>query len=160
MTETRLDLDQYLCFAIHSAAQAVGRANKPLLDKLGLTYPQFLVMLVLWTGDDQTVGSIGDRLFLESNTLTPLLKRLETAGYIHRTRDAADERQVRIRLTEKGQSLRETAKGEKIEWVDRVFEGDQDAVRALRERITALRDKLLPEKLPAAKAATGKSAKG
>src|SRR4051812_28992647 len=86
MTETHLKLDEFLCFAIHSAAQAIGRANKPLLDKLGLTYPQFLVMLVLWAEDDQTVSRIGDRLFLESNTLTPLLKRLEAAGYIHRTR--------------------------------------------------------------------------
>jgi DNA-binding MarR family transcriptional regulator len=160
MTETRLDLDEYLCFAIHSAAQAVGRANKPLLDKLGLTYPQFLVMLVLWAEDDQTVGSIGDRLFLESNTLTPLLKRLEAAGYIRRNRDAADERQVRIRLTEQGQALREKAKGEKIEWVDRVFDGDQDAARALRQRITALRDRLLPEKLLPAKAALAKAASG
>jgi DNA-binding MarR family transcriptional regulator len=117
-------------------------------------------MLVLWAEDDQTVGSIGDRLFLESNTLTPLLKRLEAAGYIRRNRDAADERQVRIRLTEQGQALREKAKGEKIEWVDRVFDGDQDAARALRQRITALRDRLLPEKLLPAKAALAKATSG
>lgn len=159
MTETRLDLDEYLCFALHSAAQAVGRANKPLLDQLGLTYPQFLVMLVLWTEDDQTVGSIGDRLFLESNTLTPLLKRLEAAGYIHRARDTADERQVRIRLTERGLALREKAKAQKPEWIDRVFDGDQDAARALRQRITALRDRLVPGKLPSGKVASGKPAK-
>jgi DNA-binding MarR family transcriptional regulator len=152
MTETRLDLDEFLCFAIHSTAQAIGRANKPVLDKLGLTYSQFLVMLVLWAEDDQTVGGIGDRLFLESNTLTPLLKRLEAGGYIRRVRDAADERQVRIRLTEQGQSLREAAKAARIDWIDRAFGGDQEAARALRQRITALRDSLLTEKPTSMKA--------
>jgi DNA-binding MarR family transcriptional regulator len=160
MTESRLDLDEFLCFAIHSTAQAVGRANKPLLDKLGLTYAQFLVMLVLWAEDDQTVSRIGDRLFLESNTLTPLLKRLEAAGYIRRTRDAADERQVRIRLTEQGEALREKAKAEKVEWIDRAFDGDLDAARALRQRITALRDRLLPERIPPAKPASDKTPAG
>ena len=81
--ETHLDLDQFLCFAIHSTAQAVGRANKPMLDQIGLTYPQYLVMVVLWAEDNQTVGQIGDKLFLESNTLTPLLKRLQ-GGRLHR----------------------------------------------------------------------------
>src|SRR5688500_2306623 len=83
--EPRLDLNEFLCFAIHSTAQAVGRANKPMLDQLGLTYPQYLVMVVLWAEDDQTVGQIGEKLYLESNTLTPLLKRLEAVGYIRRT---------------------------------------------------------------------------
>jgi len=152
MTETHLKLDEFLCFAIHSTAQAIGRANKPLLDKLGLTYPQFLVMLVLWAEDDQTVSRIGDRLFLESNTLTPLLKRLEAAGYIHRARDATDERQVCIRLTEMGLALRDTAKSVKIEWIDRAFGGDLEAAQALRRNITALRDQLLPEKATPEKA--------
>ncbi|MCO6415279.1 MarR family transcriptional regulator [Siccirubricoccus sp. KC 17139] len=143
MTEATLELDQYLCFAIHSAAQAVGRANKKLLDKLGLTYPQFLVMLVLWTEDGLTVGQIGDRLFLESNTLTPLLKRLQAAGLITRSRCLEDERQVRVRLTEQGHALREVAKSVKPEWIERAFGGDLDEVAALRRKITLLRDKLL-----------------
>ncbi len=139
-----LELDEFLCFAIHSTAQAIGRANKPMLDALGLTYPQYLVMVVLWAEDDQTVGQIGDRLFLESNTLTPLLKRLEAAGYITRLRCPEDERQVRIRLTEAGRTLRERACRHRPEWIDHAFEGDREALSDLRRRVTALRDRLLP----------------
>lgn len=139
-----LDLDEFLCFAIHSTAQAIGRANKPMLDAIGLTYPQFLVMVVLWAEDDQTVGRIGDRLFLESNTLTPLLKRLEAAGYITRLRCPEDERQVRIRLTEAGRTLRDTAARHKPEWVGRVFGEDAAAASELRQRVVALRDRLVP----------------
>lgn len=106
-----LDLGQQLCFAIYSAAHAFNRAYKPLLEALNLTYPQYLVMLVLWETDDQTVGRIGDRLLLDSSTLTPLLKRLEAAGYVRRERDRADERQVRIRLTASGRSLKDRARG-------------------------------------------------
>jgi MarR family transcriptional regulator, organic hydroperoxide resistance regulator len=140
----RLDLDEFLCFAIHSTAQAIGRANKPMLDALGLTYPQYLVMVVLWAEDDQTVGRIGDRLYLESNTLTPLLKRLEAAGYIQRCRCPEDERQVRIRLTERGKALRAEAACHKPEWVARAFEDDREALRDLRQRVVALRDRLVP----------------
>jgi len=136
-----LDLDEFLCFAVHSTAQAIGRANKPMLDAIGLTYPQFLVMVVLWSEDNQTVGRIGDRLFLESNTLTPLLKRLEAGGYVSRTRCPEDERQVRIRLTDAGRALREKASASRPEWVDRVF-ADPEAARELKARITALRDSL------------------
>ncbi len=99
-------LDNALCFAIYSANHAITRAYKPLLDQHGLTYPQYLVMLVLWSRDGQTVGGIGEELFLESSTLTPLLKRLEAAGYVRRARDANDERQVVVHLTPKGQELR------------------------------------------------------
>lgn len=106
-----LDLSQQLCFAIYSAAHALNRAYKPHLEALNLTYPQYLVMLVLWETDDQTVGRIGDRLLLDSSTLTPLLKRLEAAGYVRRERDRADERQVRIRLTASGRSLKDRARG-------------------------------------------------
>jgi MarR family transcriptional regulator, organic hydroperoxide resistance regulator len=143
MAESRLDLDSLLCFALHSTAQAVGRANKPLLDKLGLTYPQFLVMLVLWAEDDQTVGGIGDKLFLESSTLTPLLKRLEAAGYVRRVRCTADERQVRIHLTEAGRGLQERAKQHSPDWVERAFGSNKADAQALKERIIALRDRLL-----------------
>ena len=144
-TQTKLDLDNFLCFAVHSTAQAIGRANKPMLDKLGLTYPQYLVMVVLWAEDDQTVGRIGEKLYLESNTLTPLLKRLEAAGYVQRTRDAADERQVRIRLTDQGRALHDKAAEHPPEWVERCFGSDREAVRALQDRIVALRDRLLPD---------------
>ena len=104
-----LNLNDFLCFAVYSAAHALKRVYKPLLAELGLTYPQYLVMVALWEADDQTVGSLGDKLILESNTLTPLLKRLESLGFIERSRDSSDERQVRLRLTKTGRALRAKA---------------------------------------------------
>src|SRR5205807_9052080 len=92
--ELALRLDNQLCFAIYSTAHAFNRVYKPLLDKLGLTYPQYLVMLVLWERDGVSVKNIGERLFLDSGTLTPLLKRLEAAELIQRKRSTEDERQV------------------------------------------------------------------
>ena len=109
-TKDALRLAEFLCFAIYSTSHAFNRVYKPLLDKLSLTYPQYLAMVVLWEQDDQTVGSLGDKLFLESSTLTPLLKRLEALGHIRRTRDSDDERQVRVSLTEKGRALRAKAR--------------------------------------------------
>ena len=103
-------LGNQICFAIYSTAHAFNRVYKPLLDRLGLTYPQYLVMLVLWERDGVPVKDIGERLFLDSGTLTPLLKRLEAAQLIKRTRDTADERQVLIALTPQGQLLREKAR--------------------------------------------------
>src|SRR6185503_10758147 len=100
-------LDDFLCFAIYSTNLAVNRVYKPLLDQLGLTYPQYLVLVVLYQEDDQTVGRLGDKLFLDSSTLTPLLKRMESVGYVTRQRDPQDERQVRVRLTQQGRSVRE-----------------------------------------------------
>jgi DNA-binding MarR family transcriptional regulator len=105
-----LRLDNQLCFAVYAAAQAFNATYKPLLEPLGLTYPQYLTMLVLWEEDGLTVSAIGERLGLDSGTLTPLLKRLETAGVVSRTRDDQDERQVRIALTAAGRSLRQKAK--------------------------------------------------
>lgn len=102
-------LADLLCFAVYSASHAFNRVYKPLLERLGLTYPQYLVMVTLWEDDDQRVSQIGERLFLESSTLTPLLKRLEVAGFVSRSRDAADERVVRVRLTEAGRALRAQA---------------------------------------------------
>ncbi|QNQ63616.1 MarR family transcriptional regulator [Brucella sp. 6810] len=107
--DTNLDLADMLCFAIYSTANALSRAYQPILAPLDLTYPQFLVMLVLWERDDCTVSEIGARLNLDSGTLTPLLKRLEAAGRITRRRDPRDERQVRITLTDEGRKLREQA---------------------------------------------------
>ncbi|MGY4303001.1 DNA-binding MarR family transcriptional regulator [Bradyrhizobium sp. USDA 4369] len=102
-------LDELLCFGIYAAGHAFNRVYKQLLDDLNVTYPQYLVMVLLWERDDQTVGELGSRLFLESNTLTPLLKRLEALGYIARRRDPSDERQVRISLTPAGAALRAKA---------------------------------------------------
>jgi DNA-binding MarR family transcriptional regulator len=104
-----LNLDEFLCFEVYSANHAFNRVYQPLLDKLHLTYPQYLVMVLLWERDGQTVGELGERLSLESNTLTPLLKRLEIIDHIKRDRDPEDERQVRARLTEKGRKLRAKA---------------------------------------------------
>src|ERR1700726_3207894 len=103
-------LGNQLCFAIYSTAHAFNRVYKPLLDRLGLTYPQYLVMMVLWERDGVPVKDIGERLFLDSGTLTPLLKRLEAAHLLKRTRSAEDERQVLISLTSQGQTLREKAR--------------------------------------------------
>src|SRR5947207_5308714 len=109
-TDLPLLLGNQLCFAVYSTAHAFNRAYKPLLDRLGLTYPQYLVMLVLWERDGVPVRDIGERLFLDSGTLTPLLKRLEAAQLIQRTRSTEDERQVLIALTSRGQALREKAR--------------------------------------------------
>ena len=102
-------LGDFLCFAVYSANLAFGKAYKPILDKLGLTYTQYIAIIALWEEDDQTVSGLGEKLFLESNTLTPILKKLEAMGYVHRARDAADERQVRVGLTAEGRALRESA---------------------------------------------------
>ena len=102
----RLSLDNQLCFALYAASMALTKRYKPLLAPLGLTYPQYLVMLVLWEGDGIGVSQLGVRLQLDSGTLTPLLKRLEAAGLVQRLRDAADERRVLLRLTAAGRALR------------------------------------------------------
>jgi DNA-binding MarR family transcriptional regulator len=102
-------LDEQLCYSIYSAGLAINRTYKPLLDELGITYPQYLVLNALWEQDDQPIGAIGERLALESSTLTPLLKRLEAAGLVTRRRGPDDERQVFIALTERGQTLRDRA---------------------------------------------------
>ena len=104
-----LQLDNQVCFALYSASLAMTKLYKPLLESIGLTYPQYLVMLVLWERDGITVSDLGERLFLDSGTLTPLLKRLEASALIARLRDVQDERRVRITLTPTGRALRERA---------------------------------------------------
>jgi len=104
-----LALDNQFCFALYSASHAMTKTYKPMLDRLGLTYPQYLVMLVLWEQDAILVKDIGARLFLDSGTLTPLLKRLEANGLVSRNRDPHDERQVRIVLSAEGRALRAKA---------------------------------------------------
>jgi len=100
-------LADFLCFAIYSANLAYGRAYKPILEQLGLTYTQYIAIVALWENDHQTVSGLGEKLFLESNTLTPILKKLEGMGYLRRQRDSADERQVLVSLTDAGRLLRE-----------------------------------------------------
>ena len=103
-------LGDFLCFAVYSANLAFGRAYRPILESLGLTsYTQFIAIVALWEEDDQSVGALGEKLFLESNTLTPILKKLEEMGYVRRQRDPADERQVQVTLTEAGRRIRERA---------------------------------------------------
>ena len=105
-----LRLDRQLCFALYGAANRVTRLYRPLLDALGLTYPQYLAMLVLWEESPRTVGTLGAVLDLESSTLTPLLKRLEAQGLVARRRDPEDERRVIVALTEAGAALRDQAR--------------------------------------------------
>lgn len=134
-------LSDQLCFAVHSTAHALHRAYKPLLAPLGLTYPQYLVMLVLWEGDGQGVKAIGERLMLDSGTLTPLLKRLEAAGLLTRRRSSADERQVEIFLTVEGQAL--GAKACPIPMaIGEAAAMEAGEVAALKEKLIALRRQL------------------
>ncbi|WP_442919378.1 MarR family winged helix-turn-helix transcriptional regulator [Methylobacterium sp. SyP6R] len=136
-----LHLSNQICFAVYSAAHAFNRIYKPLLDRIGLTYPQYLVLLLLWEQDGQTMKTLGQRLYLDSGTLTPLLKRLEAAGLVTRTRDAEDERLMRIGLTEAGASLRDKA----MPFPDEIVcASGRPAERlvALRDEILALRDSL------------------
>ncbi|WP_138511901.1 MarR family winged helix-turn-helix transcriptional regulator [Maricaulis alexandrii] len=104
-------LDDLLCFAVYSANNAFNRFYKPVMAELGLTYPQFLVMIALWEADGVRVSHLGERLGLESNTLTPVLKRMEGLGLLERKRDRSDERQVLLHLTDKGRALENEASG-------------------------------------------------
>lgn len=104
-----LALDQQLCFAVYAAAHALNRTYKPLLDPYGLTYPQYIALMTLWEEDGRTVKALGAKLGLDSGTLSPLLKRLEAAGYVRRARDKSDERQVLITLTDKGHEMKHDA---------------------------------------------------
>ena len=132
-------LSNFLCFAIYSANLAFGRAYKPILDELGLTYTQYIAMVALSEEDDQTVGALGEKLFLESNTLTPILKQLESIGFIHRQRDPADERQVRVSLTPAGRNLLESNPG--VSLVDATGLGEEFPV--VQKSVVRLRDNLL-----------------
>jgi MarR family transcriptional regulator, organic hydroperoxide resistance regulator len=132
-----------LCFALHSTAHAVHAAYAPLLQPLGLTYPQYLVLSSLNATDAQTVGQLGAALRLESNTLTPLLKRMETAGWLRRSRDSADERQVRLSLTEDGRALAQRASGVPRAFAEKTGLPLAD-IADLRDILAALRDRLKP----------------
>jgi DNA-binding MarR family transcriptional regulator len=135
-------LEEQLCFAVYSAGHAFNRAYKPLLDRLGVTYPQYLVLLVLWGEDDQTVSGIGQQLYLESSTLTPLLKRLESRGLLERSRDPTDERQVRVRMTSAGRKLAHGAR-EVEKCITDATGTSLEELQRLKRSIEALRDRLL-----------------
>ena len=136
-----LRLDNQICFSVYSTAHAFNRVYKPLLDRLSLTYPQYLVMLVLWERDGVPVKDIGERLYLDSGTLTPLLKRLEAAGLIKRARSTEDERQVLIALTSQGQALREKARAVPLS-ILAASACSISELSAIKNEIVALRDRL------------------
>lgn len=135
--DDRLRLDAQLCFPLYAAANAVSRAYRPLLEPLGLTYPQYLAMLVLWESAPLVVGEIGERLLLDSGTLTPLLKRLEASGLVQRQRDSDDERRVVVDLTPAGQRLKSKARAVPEALACRALMDPADAVR-LRDDLKAL----------------------
>jgi MarR family transcriptional regulator, organic hydroperoxide resistance regulator len=135
----QLELDRQLCFALYTASRAVVRAYAPLLDDAGLTYPQYVTLLVLWEDPDRprSIGELGERLHLDSGTLTPLLKRLASMGYVTRSRDAEDERRVLVTLTADGLALRD-----RLAAVPESFLAclgmDGPSASALRDQLTAL----------------------
>ena len=134
-------LDELLCFAIYSTSLAMAKVYRPLLSKLGITYPQYLVLIALWNQDQMTVSEIGNHLFLDSATLTPLLKRMEAAGLITRQRSARDERQVIISLTEDGKTMRKEAQNLMASVLCAAQCSQQEAL-ALKGQLVALRSNL------------------
>jgi DNA-binding MarR family transcriptional regulator len=135
-------LDDFLCFAVYSANLAFGRAYKPLIESLGLSsYTQFIAIVALSEEDNQSVGALGEKLFLESNTLTPILKKLEALGYVTRRRDPTDERQVIVSLTPEGRRVRETARSPQASL--RVASGLGDDFPIVQKLMVKLRDNLL-----------------
>jgi len=133
-------LGDFLCFAVYSANLAFGRAYKPLLDELGLTYTQYIAIVALWEQDNQTVSGLGEKLFLESNTLTPILKKLEQMGYLRRQRAAADERQVLISLTDAGRALRDKLGGRNLVQASGLL---QEEFPKLQKAVVGLRNNLI-----------------
>ena len=135
--DDELSLDNQLCFALYAAANAIKKVYRPLLEDLGLTYPQYLVLIVLWKTDALKVSDIGHRLSLDSGTLTPVLKRLESAGLVTRARRAHDEREVEIALTHAGRALRERAVGVRCQIVKQLGM-DDTAIAHLRGELNAV----------------------
>ena len=140
-TTTSARLGDFLCFAVYSANLAFGRAYRPILDKVGLTYTQYVTLVALSEGDEQTVGELGDRLFLESNTLTPILKKLEALGLVERRRNPVDERQVRVKLTPAGRKLQQQVERNASELIEATGLGDDFA--KVQQTVAKLRDNLL-----------------
>ncbi|AVA20756.1 MULTISPECIES: MarR family transcriptional regulator [unclassified Rhizobium] len=137
-------LERQLCFAVYATAHAFNRAYKPILDRVGLTYPQYLVMLVLWEKGCLSVKTIGEQLDLDSGTLSPLLKRLEQAGLIGRVRDPKDERQVIVSLTEKGAGMK-CQVSMIMAAIGQAVGCDMNEMASLRDRLQRLRANLTAE---------------
>jgi DNA-binding MarR family transcriptional regulator len=133
-------LADFLCFAVYSANLAYGKAYRPILDQLGLTYTQYITLICLYEQDEQSVSELGAKLFLESNTLTPILKKLEAMGYVRRQRSKADERVLVVSLTDKGRRLREQARGKNL--VAATGLGAQE-FKQLQKAVSRLRDALI-----------------
>lgn len=140
--ETMYNVDMQLCFAMYSASLSMTKAYKPLLSKLKLTYPQYLVMFVLWEKDGLTVNTLSDRLFSDSGTVTPLLKRLEKQGFIQRQRSLEDERKVIITLTDAGKELRHEAASVPMQIACNTG-CTLDELQALNQRLITLRTNLI-----------------
>jgi DNA-binding MarR family transcriptional regulator len=140
-----LPLDDQLCFAMYSANIAINRVYRPVLDTLGITYPQYLVMSALWQADGQTVGMIAERLALESSTITPLVKRLEASGFLGRERNPQDERQVIVSLTDKGKALHQESKCLTETLLERAGMPPATLMR-LNAEVSAFRDALVGSK--------------
>jgi DNA-binding MarR family transcriptional regulator len=139
-----LSLDSQLCFSLYGASIAMNRVYKPMLDRLGITYPQYLVLHALWEEDGRTIGVLAERLSLESSTITPLVKRLEAAGFVTRARNPGDERHVHVRLTQRGEDLRK----ESVCLAEAVFArtGMSYAdVQSLTEKVQRLRQALVDD---------------
>ncbi|MCZ2821795.1 MarR family transcriptional regulator [Modestobacter sp. VKM Ac-2977] len=148
MTDTpspSVALDDQLCFALYAASRAVTARYRPMLDELGVTYPQYLVLMLLWEEDGQTVGQLGARLALDSGTLSPLLKRLTAAGLVTRHRRADDERSVSVRLTDAGRALEAPACAISAEMIDALalnqqqFDELKSQLRLITERVADTR---------------------
>ncbi|WP_421591567.1 MarR family winged helix-turn-helix transcriptional regulator [Shinella sp. M27] len=139
--EGMLALDQQLCFAVYSAAHALNRTYKPLLDPYGLTYPQYIALMTLWHEDGRSVKALGATLGLDSGTLSPLLKRLEASGYITRARDKSDERQVLVTLTEKGRAMQRDAVAIRME-IGKATGCTLEALQALTGELQAMTERL------------------
>lgn len=138
-------LSDFLCFAVYSANLAFGKAYRPILDRLGLTYTQYITLICLAERDHQSVRELGRNLFLESNTLTPILKKLEEMGYLTRTRDLIDERQVVISLTDAGRELRKAAAGTNLVAATGL---EPQEFAALQKAVSRLRDNLVESMKP------------
>lgn len=137
----QLHLENQLCFALYAATRAITKTYRERLEPLGLTYPQFLVLIVLWEQDGVTISGIGDRLMLDSGTLTPLVKRLEAMGLVKRQRSTDDEREVRVYLTKDGLNLRAGALGARKHMGQRL-QMTEDEILGLRSHVMALIDRL------------------
>ena len=135
------DVNGMLCFSLYSAGHAFTQLYRPLLDKLGLTYPQYLVMVTLWNSDGQTVKELCKTLFLDSSTLTPLLKRLNAAGLVTKTRNPKDEREVFIHLTEKGHALKAHA-ADVMRCIEEAVGLDAETVQAIKKSVDTIRDRI------------------